>query len=65
MTYKEIYDIAVPERKRKEERWNLFAGHIGRPLSVLMTVPLTKTQVKKIKKKFLKKLKKIMLILTI
>ena len=46
MTYKEIYDIAVPERKRKEERWNLFAGHIGRPLSVLMTVPLTKTQVK-------------------
>ena len=46
MTYKEIYDIAVPERKRKEERWNLFAGHIGRPLSVLLTVPLTKTQVK-------------------
>lgn len=46
MTYKEIYDIAVPERKRKEERWNLFAGHIGRPLSVLMTVPLTKTKIK-------------------
>lgn len=46
MTYKEIYDIAVPEKKRKEERWNLFAGHIGRPLSVLMTVPLTKTKIK-------------------
>lgn len=46
MTYKEVYDIAVPERKRKEERWNLFAGHIGRPLSVLMTVPLTKTHIK-------------------
>jgi len=46
MTYKEIYDIAVPAKKRKEERWNLFAGHIGRPISVLMTVPLTKTSVK-------------------
>lgn len=46
MTYKEIYDIAVPPQKRKEERWNLLAGHIGRPISVLMTVPLTKTKVK-------------------
>ena len=46
MTYKEIYDIAVPPQKRKEERWNLFAWHIGRPISVLMTVPLTKTKVK-------------------
>lgn len=46
MTYKEIYDIAVPPKKRKEERWNLFAGHFGRPISVLMTVPLTKTKIK-------------------
>lgn len=46
MTYKEIYDIAVPAKKRKEERWNIFAGHIGRPLSVLMTVPLTRTSIK-------------------
>ena len=46
MTYKEIYDIAVPPQKRREERWNLFAGHVGRPISVLMTVPLTKTKVK-------------------
>ena len=46
MTYKEIYDIAMPEAKRKEERWNLFARHIGRPLSELMTVPLTKTTIK-------------------
>lgn len=36
----------MPEAKRKEERWNLFARHIGRPLSVLMTVPLTKTTIK-------------------
>ncbi len=46
MTYKEIYDIAVPPKKRREERWNLFAGHIGRPISVLMTVPLTRTTIK-------------------
>lgn len=46
MTYKEIYDIAVPPKKRKEERWNLFAGYIGRPISVLMTVPLTYTSIK-------------------
>lgn len=46
MTYREIYDIAVPPHKRKEERWNIFAGHIGRPISVLMTVPLTKTSIK-------------------
>lgn len=46
MTYREIYDIAVPPKKRKEERWNLFAGHFGRPISVLMTVPLTKTTIK-------------------
>lgn len=46
MTYKEIYDIAVPQKKRREERWNLFAGHIGRPLSVMMTVPLTNTKIK-------------------
>ena len=46
MTYREIYDIAVPKKKKKEERWNLFAGHFGRPISVLMTVPLTKTRIK-------------------
>ncbi|OYP41228.1 CDP-alcohol phosphatidyltransferase family protein [Prevotella sp. P5-50] len=46
MTYREIYDIAVPPHKRKEERWNIFAGHIGRPISVLMTVPLSKTSIK-------------------
>lgn len=46
MNYKEIYDIAVPPQKRKEERWNLFGGHIGRPISVLMTVPLTRTSIK-------------------
>lgn len=46
MTYKEIYDIAVPPQKRKEERWNIFGGHIGRPISVLMTVPLTRSLTK-------------------
>lgn len=48
MTYKEIYDIAVPKKKRKEERWNIFVDKVVRPLSVLMTIPLTKFQVKPI-----------------
>ena len=46
MTYKEIYDIAVPEKKRKEERWNIWVTIAVRPLSVLMTIPLAKTKVK-------------------
>ena len=46
MTYKEIYDIAMPEKKRKEERWNLWVTIAVRPLSILLTVPLTNTKVK-------------------
>lgn len=46
MTYKEVYDIAVPRKKREMEKWNLFAAHIGRPISVLMTIPLVNTKVK-------------------
>jgi phosphatidylglycerophosphate synthase len=48
MTYKEVYDIAVPRKKREMEKWNLFAAHIGRPISVLMTIPLVNTKVKPI-----------------
>ena len=46
MTYKEIYDIAMPEKKRKEERWPLWATIAVRPLSILLTVPFTNTNVK-------------------
>ncbi|MGN0086610.1 MAG: CDP-alcohol phosphatidyltransferase family protein [Alloprevotella sp.] len=46
MTYKEIYDIAMPARKRKEERWNIWVTIAVRPLSILLTVPLTNTKVK-------------------
>lgn len=46
MTYKEIYDIAMPEKKRKEELWNLWVTIAVRPLSILLTVPLTSTKVK-------------------
>lgn len=46
MTYKEIYDIAMPEKKRKEEFWNLWVTIAVRPLSILCTVPFTKTKVK-------------------
>ena len=38
--YKEIYDIVLPEKKRKEEKHNLFGHYIGRPISILMTIPL-------------------------
>lgn len=48
MTYKEIYDIAMPEKKRKEERWNVWVTIAVRPLSILCTVPFTNTKVKPI-----------------
>lgn len=46
MTYKEIYDIAMPEKKRKEERWNVWVTIAVRPLSILCTIPFTRTKVK-------------------
>lgn len=46
MTYKEVYEIAVPKKKREMERWNLFAAYIGRPISVMLTIPLIETNVK-------------------
>lgn len=46
MTYKEIYDIAMPMAKRKEERLNIWVTIAVRPLSVLLIKPLVKTKVK-------------------
>lgn len=46
MKYKEIYDIVVPVEKRKEEKHNIFGHYIGRPISVLMTIPLVNKKVK-------------------
>ena len=46
MTYKEIYDIAMPVNKRKEEFWNIWVTMVVRPLSILCTVPFTRTKVK-------------------
>ena len=46
MTFSEVYDKVMPEKKRKEERYNIFAHCIGRPISILMTLPLIKTKVK-------------------
>jgi phosphatidylglycerophosphate synthase len=40
MTYKEIYDIAMPPAKRKEERLNIWVTIAVRPLSVLLIKPL-------------------------
>ena len=46
MTFKEIYDIAVPIAKRKEEKFNIWVTIAVRPLSVLVTKPFLGTKVK-------------------
>jgi phosphatidylglycerophosphate synthase len=46
MTFNEIYNIAVPEAKRKEEKFNIWVTIAVRPLSVLLTKPFIKTKVK-------------------
>lgn len=46
MKFKEVFDTCVPKAKREKERWNVFAAYIGRPISVLLTVPLIETKVK-------------------
>ena len=46
MTYKEIYDIAMPIAKRKEERLNVWVTIAVRPLSVLLIKPLIESKVK-------------------
>jgi phosphatidylglycerophosphate synthase len=46
MTYKEIYEIAMPASKRKEERLNISVTIAVRPLSVLLIKPLIHSKVK-------------------
>lgn len=46
MTYKEIYDIAMPVAKRKEERLNIWVTIAVRPLSVFLIKPLINSKVK-------------------
>ncbi len=46
MTYKEIYEIAMPVAKRKEERLNVWVTIAVRPLSVLLIKPLINSKVK-------------------
>ena len=46
MTFNEVYAKVMPEKKRKEERFNIFAHWIGRPISILMTLPLINANVK-------------------
>lgn len=45
MTLKEIYNIAVPEQKQKEERYSIWEI-LMRPISVLITIPFVGTKVK-------------------
>lgn len=46
MTFQEVYNRVMPEKKKKEERFNIFAHWIGRPISILMTLPLINSKVK-------------------
>lgn len=46
MKYSEIYNICMPEKKRKEERFNILAALIGRPISILITKAFINTSVK-------------------
>lgn len=46
MTYKKIYDIAMPMAKRKAERLNIWVTVAVRPLSILLTMLLINSKVK-------------------
>lgn len=46
MKYSEIYDICMPEKKRKEERYNVWVTIAVRPLSILVTKLFVNTNVK-------------------
>lgn len=46
MTFSEVYARVMPEKKRREEKFNIFAHWVGRPISILLTLPLLKTKVK-------------------
>lgn len=49
MTLKEIYDIAVPIEKRKEEKFNIWVAVIVRPLSMVVTKPFLGIKIKPIR----------------
>lgn len=46
MKFSEVYEKVMPEKKRKEERFNIFVDWISRPISIMMTMPLINTKVK-------------------
>ncbi|MDY6314335.1 MAG: CDP-alcohol phosphatidyltransferase family protein [Clostridia bacterium] len=48
MNYKEVKKIVLPEKKQKEEKYNIFVSWFVRPLSVACTVPLVNSKVKPI-----------------
>lgn len=48
MRFREIYDIAVPIHKRKEEKYNFWVSFALRPASILATAPFVGKKVKPI-----------------
>lgn len=46
MTYKEIYDLAMPKSKRDQEKANIWVYLAVRPLSIIATMPFINTTIK-------------------
>lgn len=46
MTYKEVFTKAVPQDKRDEDKFALVSTNISRPLSILISIPILKTNLK-------------------
>ena len=45
MTYKELYDIAMPPYKRGEDKVSVWVHYVVRPFSILLSIPLLNTNV--------------------
>lgn len=46
MTFRQLFELCVPETTRKKERYFIWDGWVLRPLSILFTIPLLKTKIK-------------------
>ncbi len=46
MTYKEIFTLAVPKEKRDEDKFAFVSTYLSRPISIFITKPLLKTDIR-------------------
>lgn len=45
MTFKQLFQVCVPNETRKKERFFIWDGWVLRPLSILFTIPLLKSKI--------------------